>query len=347
MVTLGGVLARRRAAPDKPVRLRPPPVPAVFDVPSLRGVVLSGALLVGCGQTSSADAGADAGADARDAASAAHVTDAGVPDVDADSRVPAPACFEQSTGAWIVTRFEFLGENEDGTIEGFDVDGHVSGGNDDEGCDHADGTSPDGVPGIDNQLSLLLPALEATGVDLDALIDARIREGTLLLVAQLEATAEACGAVRFQRGDGEALLDANSAMLPYQTLDLYEGATRSASDTCAWVSPCALEASGELLVLEFLFITQEVRIDFASWQGRFELRDDGSLSGLIGGAVSLESAMGIVTSLGGCGDGPIRDVVEPLLPLFADVFPDESGDCTGLSATVRVEAVPVFLFEGA
>ena len=127
-MTLGGVLERRRAAAREPVRLRPPTVPAVFDVSSLRGVVLFGALLVGCGPTGSADAGADAAADAHAAAAVADVTDAAAPDVDVDARVPAPACLEQSTGAWIVTRFEFLGENEDGTIEGFDVDGHVSGG---------------------------------------------------------------------------------------------------------------------------------------------------------------------------------------------------------------------------
>jgi hypothetical protein len=289
----------------------------------------------------------DADVDAADSVDAA-ATDADTEPSDAPllADVDAvPACVAEGTGTWIVTRFEFLGANPDGTVEGFDIDGRVSNATDDEGCNQFDGTSADGVRGIDNQLSSLLPALEATGVSLDVLIGARIREGTLLLVAERDGTAETCVAMRFQRGDGDPLYGTDGTFVPYQTLDRYEGATVSTTTSCAWTSPCELALSGELLTLEFLFLTQEIQIELAAWQGRLTLRDDGSFEGLIGGAVALDSVMAIVAGLGGCGDDPIREVLEPLLPRFADVFPDASGDCTGLSATVRVEAVPIYLFE--
>lgn len=299
-------------------------------------LIASGALfLAACsaGESSSAD---DAGAGSGDVAA----------DVDAGADAPAvPACHEHTTGTWLVTRFEFLGANEDGTVDGFDLDDRVSTAADDGGCNKFDATASDGTPGIDNQLSELLPALEATGVSLDTLIGARIREGTLLLVAELDGEATACASLQFQRGDGDPLFDTTGTYLPFQTLDRYDGATQSATTSCDWVDACSLDASGDLLVIEFLFITQEIRIDLQSWRGSLELQSDGSLRGLIGGGVSLDSAMNIVTSLGGDGDQPIRDVIEPLLPRFADVFPDAEGDCSGISAAVRIEAVPIFLFD--
>ena len=290
-----------------------------------------------------ADALADAApADAEDAADAGADAEPLLPDT---TQAEAPLCVASGTQRWIVTRFEFLGANEDGSVEGFDIDGRVSNATDDEGCNQFDGTSADGVGGIDNQLASLLPTLAATGVDLDELIGARVREGTLMLVAEQEGTAEVCEAMTFQRGDGDPLTGSDGQFVPYQTLDLYEGATRSTTTSCDWVAPCALELAGDVLVLEFLFITQEIRIELFAWQGRLSLRDDGSFEGLIGGAVALDSVLAILASLGGCGDDPIREALEPLVPRFADVFPDEDGACTGISAAVRVEAVPIYLFE--
>lgn len=312
-----------------------------------RTAALCATALLACGDDAPADTtdvadGGDVAADTTDV-----TTDAGEGSADAaaDAAVPGPTCLDSATGTWLVTRFEFLGTNEDGTVDGFDLDDRVSTARDDGGCNKLDDTSSAGTPGIDNQLSELLPALEATGVSLDVLIDARIQEGTLLFAAQLDGTGESCDGLRFQRAEGDPLFATTGRYLPMQTLDLYDGATESTTTSCAWTEGCGLTAAGDELVLEFLFITQEIRIELTSWQGEFRVRDDGTLEGLIGGSVELDSAMDIVTSLGGCGDGPIRDVLEPILPRFADVFPDENGDCTGISAAVRVEAVPIFLFD--
>ena len=261
-------------------------------------------------------------------------------DVDA-----VPACVAQSTGIWVVTRFEFLGANEDGTVEGFDIDDRVSTAADPQGCNTFDGTSSAGVPGIDNQLSTLLPALAAVGVSLDELIDARVREGTLLLTAQRVGTDLTCDAMRFQRGDGDPLYGTDGRIVPFQTLDLYEGATETTTTSCEWVAPCELAIAGEQFVLEFVFITREIRIDLLGWKGHLTLGDDGSFEGMLGAALSLESVPGLLDALGGGDDAAVRNVVATVLPRLADAFPDEAGDCTGVSATLRVEAVPIYLFE--
>lgn len=320
---------------------------------------LASALALGCGgeDEPGVDDTADIGAaDATDATTtdggptsdaATDAGDAGEGD-DAggdDAAIAAPACAESATGTWIITRFEFLATNPDGTVDGYDVDGVVSDGSDAEGCAKVDATSSDGTEGIDNQLAVLLPALEATGVSLQTLIGARIKEGQIVFVTELDGTYDDCDAVRFQRGDGEVLFGSDGSTLAYQTLGLYEGATESTSTTCESTSECGVRVTGEQLTLEFLFITQEIRIDLFEWQGDFEVGDDGTLTGLIGGAVGLDGVMDIVEGLGGCGDEPIRQALEPLLPNFADVFPDEDGQCTGISVAVRIEAVPIYLFE--
>jgi hypothetical protein len=141
------------------------------------------------------------------------------------------------------------------------------------------------------------------------------------------------------------LFGADGRTLAYQTVELYDGAVESTSTSCESNGECGLSAAGDDLTIEFTFITQEIRIDLSTWQGDFEIADDGTLTGMVGGAVALDGVMDIVEGLGGCGDEPIREVLEPLLPNFADVFPDDDGQCTGISVAVRIEALPVYLFD--
>ncbi|MCB9508161.1 MAG: hypothetical protein H6697_10940 [Myxococcales bacterium] len=259
---------------------------------------------------------------------------------------PAPlACAARTTGAWLVTRFDFVEAGEGGVVAGFDLDGLVSGPGDAAGCSKPDATGPDGTTGVDNQLASFLPLLAALGVSLEDLIAARVREGTLLMVMQMDGEFGACEGLRFRRGEGVLLTDADGEPSSHQTLSLQPGSTVSTASTCTFNEDCAGDASGDSLVLEFAFLDREIRIDLQSWRGTFVGEDDGTLTGLIGGVVPLADVMGIVTSLGGCGDERIRQALEPIVPGLADIFPNEAGECQGISAALRVEAVPVFLFE--
>lgn len=302
-----------------------------------------------------ADAAPDSGSDAR--SDAAPETDAGAADTapgdDAAAQGDAPpadagavaACAQRATGTWLVTRFEFVGTGEGGRTEGFDIDDRVSTAADTEGCGKPDATAPDGTRGIDNQFATLIPLLHAIGVDLDALINQRVREGTLLLVVRMDGEFGACRGLSFQRGAGEVLADTDGAPTSHQTLSLEPGATVSTANDCSFDDACTGSATGDSLVIEFTFISNEIRLEFIAWRSAFQVDDRGSLDGLIGGAVSLDSVMAIVNSLGGCGDERIRDAIAPVIPRAADVFPDESGACQGLSGALRIEAVPVYLFE--
>lgn len=286
---------------------------------------------------SSTEAGIDASVDADE------VADAGAPDAAPDVAA-GPACAAASTGTWLVTRFEFVGAGEGGRTEGFNVDGLVSTASDPGGCRKADVVGPDGTEGVDNQFATLLPALSTIGVDLDSLINQRVLEGTLLLVVRMNGSFSDCEGLTFQRGAGPVLFDADGSLTSHQTLDLEEGATVSTTTACDFDAACGGTAGGDSLVLEFLFISSEIRLEFIAWQSAFQVDANGSLQGLLGGAVTLDSVNEIVGNLGGCGDERIREAIEPLIPRAADVFPDETGTCQALSGALRIEAVPVYLF---
>ena len=63
--------------------------------------------------------------------------------------------------AGVVSALRFV-TVEDGVTEGFDLDDHVSTGDDDGGCGKEDMVDPNGVPGIDNAFASLVPVLRAT-----------------------------------------------------------------------------------------------------------------------------------------------------------------------------------------
>ena len=112
-------------------------------------------------------------------------------------------------------------------VPGFDLDNLVSAGADAESCRQYDYTSPDGVPGIDNQLG---PAIaQVPSIDVTGEIDRDIDDGGLLLLVRLrhvdDLTNDDCVDVDLLFAEMPAGMDAPligdaERFMPGQTFDL-------------------------------------------------------------------------------------------------------------------------------
>ncbi|MCB9492626.1 MAG: hypothetical protein H6674_11240 [Dehalococcoidia bacterium] len=121
----------------------------------------------------------------------------------------------------------------------------------------------------------------------------------------------------------------------------------STTSTCTFSEGLCRRRQRRLLVLEFRVPgPRDPHIDLQSWRGTFVGEDDGTLTGAHP-AVSFQLAdvMGIVTSLGGCGDERIRQALGPSSQ--ASQISSQTGParCQGINAALRVESCAVFLFE--
>ena len=84
-------------------------------------------------------------------------------------------------------------------------------------------------------------------------------------------------------------------------------------------------------------------LPFESGLVEMEFSADESVTGLMGGAIPVE---GLIEQLEPIrGDGGASDAVIAILPGLADLFPDESGQCTAVSATLSFRAVPAFYYD--
>ena len=73
------------------------------------------------------------------------------------------SCTEGHSAVVLITELVYTLPDEEGRINGFDLDQYVTESGDDEGCGHEDMISPDGVEGIDSAFSKLAPVLDMIG----------------------------------------------------------------------------------------------------------------------------------------------------------------------------------------
>ena len=78
---------------------------------------------------------------------------------------------------------------------------------------------------------------------------------------------------------------------------------------------------------------------------RYDLHEDGTMSGVLAGGIGVQYLVDLLNNEAGGVDDSLAALFESLLPVLADLEPDETGTCTRLSATLAFEAVPVFVYE--
>jgi len=282
---------------------------------------------------------ADMGADPDDMGM--ELADAGV------DMSPPPAPLD-CTGAddrclFVVSTLSIGTEDPDtGAVPGFDLDGRISDATDDLGCNQEDWVSPDGVPGIDNQVASLGPVLETvSGEDLQDAIDASLADGSLILLMELEgvdATSDETVTLDVASGstvDGDPPTLDGSAIAPGQsfTIDLtpVDGATAVLRDG-------VLEASVSELPLALpIDATTTLDLLIRGARLRATVTEVPSLEdGLIGGSLAVDE---FVTAFQVVAPDVDSALIRSVLEGVADLEPDGDGICQAVSIGITFESV--------
>lgn len=247
----------------------------------------------------------------------------------------------------LARKISFVHQEEAGVSDGFDLDGRVSDTRDAAACGVEDLVAPDGTPGVDNAFSGLLPVLALTeaGV-LEDLIQDSINGGALLLMVGLgevdDPADDACVDVAMLKGAGTPMIGADGLLLANQTLRVdpssvgVPDAGNTIEEGTLWAGPIA-EVDLPITVLNFetVITLHDVRV-------RLRHEEDGVWRGFVGGGVDLQELIDIATYQGIAPE--VFALIEPVLGRLADLAPDEGGDCTQISATLEIEAVPAFVW---
>lgn len=240
----------------------------------------------------------------------------------------------------------FFSREAGGISPGFDLDSTISDGNDAQGCYNSDFTSPDDTEGIDNQFALLLPLIEAAGGEaLGPYTQTAVNSGNLLLFFELldvdNVTNDTEVTLRLYRVVGETLVGTDGFLQPWQTFDI--------DLDSAWIDSRAQIVNGVVVAQGFKFALPFYIFDFyfeARIQNghlKIKLGQNGVHTGVIGGAVTLANIQEIADAIEG-GDDEAA-LIQRLGSQFADLLPDENGDCQAMSVTLQFETTGAFLFE--
>lgn len=260
----------------------------------------------------------------------------------------APSCDSPGeTVVGVLSVIEWGRADDDGVSMGFDLDGRQSTGNDPQGCYVADYLSPDGESGIDNGFTRLLPALEMTeAVAVEGLIAQSIASGELLISIELtgvdDRENDACVGLKVGRATGDVLLGTDGKLESGQTLE--RDLTR---DTVSFENLSIVD--GRVIARPFNWSLPiqvfDVSLDFALNDGgiQIDLDPEGGMHGVVGGAVSVAYIEEIA---GGEGvDDDLLGLMSALLNSYADLQPDENGECQSISVNLEYDAIDAFLFE--
>ncbi|GAB4214536.1 MAG: hypothetical protein OHK0013_39310 [Sandaracinaceae bacterium] len=262
---------------------------------------------------------------------------------------PAPACELEAEPSLVLFRsISFARVDAANVSEGFDLDGRVSDRSDLGSCRKPDFTSPDGTPGIDNQIAVLLPIIEMQtgGLRLDDVLQTAIDNGQLLIAFELlgvdDPVNDPCVTVRLRPVVGTPLLGTDGRVLPGQTFDVAPDGEVSTIeggrivDGVLAVGPAPVALPVQVLDARFTLHVEGAQV-------RLERNEDGTWRGLLGGGISVEEMIQIARGLNIPSD--LMGAVMFVLRSNADLARDEAGDCQQISATLVVDGVPAFLYE--
>ena len=243
---------------------------------------------------------------------------------------------------FLVDRLEFVIDDSDG-LDGFDIDGQS------EDCGSMDGTSPDGVSGIDNQFGAVWDVLpDAVTLTLPNAINTSLRDGSMMVVGELvgppDFSVDGPAAIVFREGDGDVLIGANGRPLGGQTIDLRAEDNLLGLSDQAEIRDGILEGHDLEMTLRLTYLGTRLELPFVRGRVLASADGEGGVDMKLGGVVPLDAVMDIVLGLGGCGDAMLGETLEALVPLLVDIRTRSDGECDGISGALRAHAVPVYVF---
>ncbi len=232
---------------------------------------------------------------------------------------------------------------------GLDLDQRVSDNSDELGCRRRDFISPDGILGVDNQFTFLYETVAEVFQDgvVEGIIQNSINEGRLLLMYQLSGVDDFrdddAVEVAVFLGEGRPDLNTDNRIVASQTFD------RRLDAEVTYVTGRIVDGVLETdafdieMPMAFFNVFFDLRLTNARLRG--ELREDGGMDGVLGGAVSQEQIYEIGRMADGAQELQITPTLRMLLPRWADLIPGEDGRCTHLSAALTFRSVPAFVYE--
>ncbi len=247
---------------------------------------------------------------------------------------------------------------QSGTAYGRDLDGLVSHGSDAETCGTVDFTSPDGTPGVDNELYRVMGCIDSFRRDPEfaggAMEDYHIgsyRDGETTTLMEIRGVDDRQNDDSVEIGVYASfeptLFDSEKNGLPYASITVTDNKTWHSLGTGRIVD-------GELITDPFTLRTR------LGWAGRpaeyliydtiihLDLNEDGSAEGDLVGYFDLDHAYwnNFHDAAGALqvANGYTCPAVWTALQEHADGhYDEESGRCTAISTAMRIEAVPAFV----
>jgi hypothetical protein len=241
------------------------------------------------------------------------------------------------------------------TIQGKVADGMpLDGTNTANTCTHTQFTSPEGKPGIDNQLWRAMGCIRGwrKGADIEKYAHDNIRAGEYTILLEVTGMTDPRNDDHVQVGiyssTDQASIDAAGNVLPDSSLQIHVDpryravANGRVVDGVITTDPIDLRLkyrSAGYVDTEFFIRGARLRL---------EMQADGSAKGMIGGYYDVETLYDgfvrqpqVVTSVLLAYSCP---AVYSALNQFADGYPDpKTGKCSAISTAFRLEAIPAFV----
>ena len=213
------------------------------------------------------------------------------------------------------------------------------------GCGVNDYTDPEGNGGVDNSFGTMIPILELTeGAAIEVYIQDLINRGEILIMMEMEdiddPDDDSCVHVNLLRGLGEPTVGTDRIIEAGQTfdrnLDLPQSRTEGQSLAGGTLIASPLEVGLPFNIFDIaLFFTLN------GSTLRFNQGVDGHHTGYIAGGLYINE---IIDFVDGRSDIDIGDLIIDLLRTRADLWPDDSGQCQGISVVLEFKAKPAFFY---
>jgi hypothetical protein len=239
------------------------------------------------------------------------------------------ACDSGASYFYLINFVDIPEADPAGSIPGFDLDGVASEEGDAAGCGHADFTSPDGAPGVDNQLAVLANQIRAT-LDIGQGITDAIQEGSFAVVAEVQNvddfTNDDCVNVNlglgYLPGGGAPELGADGRPVAGQLYDTHYLAEVSGRITNGRLETDPIRFESELTLVEpaVPIVIEGARLSASISDTRID-------DGVIGGKVEVSVLQTAVIAM----KPEMADLASFILSAQADLDPD-GGSCSAMSA---------------
>jgi hypothetical protein len=254
---------------------------------------------------------------------------------------------ESEHQVYVLTSLTFTRENPKGVTPGFDLDSHVTSVPDDPGCGKTDLIDPQGNPGIDNQLALLVPEIEKrVGNAIDGIIQGAINDGRLLIAFDLQhledQTNDECVDMKVELAQGKPSLGTDGVVEAWQTFDLRTSGQQTSFGRAGKITNRKFEIGPFPMRIPIAIFDVSFMVFIRDAHVRFTIDEEGNVEGLLGGGVSIdEIAEGVKN---GAGLADLIPQIKFIGEASADLgYDPEEGKCSLVSAALAFKARPAFL----